>query len=73
MSHKSRPKIEDDMAAEVDGTSAMRTGKRLTSADRQVDYGILKGALLSVADQIVSTLCDVILENAQNDKGGNRL
>ena len=66
---KARVRMDDEPTNEADINSTVRISKRLTNTEKPVDYGVLKGTLLSMADQIVSTLSDIITENAQNDKG----
>ena len=44
-------------------------GKRFTGAKRSLTLEHVKGTLLTTADQILSTISEVIIENAQNDKG----
>ncbi len=46
-----------------------RQGKRFSNSKKPVTAEIVKGVLLATADQILSTLSEIIMENAQNDKG----
>ena len=57
----------DDDEETLAGTQ--RLGKRFTTSKKPVTSEVVKGVLLSTADSILSTLSEIILENAQHDKG----
>ncbi|KAK3102398.1 hypothetical protein FSP39_011137 [Pinctada imbricata] len=58
---------EDD--EEVDHHSAHLT-KRFTHSEKPLTLQLIKGTLLSIADQMVSTIAEVIQENGENEKQG---
>ena len=56
-----------DMEGESTLTQAMR---RFTGAEQKApSLEIVKGALLATADTLLSTLSELVIENAQYDKG----
>ena len=44
-------------------------GRRLSSMGKKVTLEAVKGTLLAIADQMLSTMSEIILENAHNEKG----
>jgi hypothetical protein len=44
--------------------------KRFTASKKPLTQEIIKGTLLSIADQMVGTIAEVIQENAEHDKHG---
>ena len=53
-----------------DGSSAMAVShKRFTDVQKPLKLDAIKGILLTAADQMLATLSEIVLENAQYDKG----
>lgn len=44
--------------------------KRFTQSKKPLTLELIKGTLLTIADQMVTTIAEVILENAEHDKAG---
>lgn len=44
--------------------------KRFTQSKKPLTLELIKGTLLTMADQMVTTIAEVILENAEHDKAG---
>ena len=49
-----------------------RGAQRFTAGKKVVTLEQVKGTLLAVADQMLSTVSEIIVENAQHDKGGKQ-
>nr|XP_022298604.1 cilia- and flagella-associated protein 54-like isoform X3 [Crassostrea virginica] len=47
--------------------------KRFTQSKKPLTLELIKGTLLTMADQMVTTIAEVILENAEHDKAGLEL
>ena len=45
--------------------------KRFTHSDKPLTLELIKGTLLAIADQMVTTIAEVIQENGENEKQGN--
>lgn len=58
--------VDEDSDETVGGCS-----RRFTESKKSMTVDAVKGTLLSVAEKMVSTISEVIVENAENDKAGS--
>ncbi|XP_046336681.2 cilia- and flagella-associated protein 54-like isoform X2 [Haliotis rufescens] len=63
--HDSPRDVDEDSDETVGGCS-----RRFTESKKSMTVDAVKGTLLSVAEKMVSTISEVIVENAENDKAG---
>ena len=52
-----------------DPESSLGLGKKFTQSEKPVTLEVVKGTLLAVADQMLSVLSEIIMENAAHEKG----
>lgn len=55
---------------DVESVQQKNANKRFTASKKPLTQEIIKGTLLSIADQMVGTIAEVIQENAEHDKHG---
>ena len=60
---------EGQSMSEEDSVAMTISHKRFTDSAKPLKLNAIKGILLTAADQMLATLSEIVLENAQYDKG----